>query len=131
MAAAENTVVRNNSLETACEQEKVKSIPPARICDRARALMRLYPCRALPSTLWCLANARRVEYDQIVAVAYLFEILDGIGGDGLMSDGIAEVEFHVLVGELYGPLRRIDGAYLYGSSGHGPDREPLPYSRKC
>ena len=69
-------------------------------------------------------ECRRVEYDQIVAVAYLFEILDGIGGDGLMSDGIAEVEFHVLVGELYGPLRRIDGAYLYGSSGHGPDREP-------
>ena len=41
MAAAEKTVVRNSSFDTACEQEKVKRIPPGRICDSARALSRL------------------------------------------------------------------------------------------
>ena len=57
VAAAEKTVVRNSSFVTACEQEKVKRMPPGRICDNARALRRLYPCMALPSTLWCLAKA--------------------------------------------------------------------------
>ena len=41
MAAAEKTVVRNNSLLTACEQEKVKRSPPLLICASARALSRL------------------------------------------------------------------------------------------
>ena len=41
IAAAVNTVVRNRSRDTACEHENVKSIPPLRICDIARAFSRL------------------------------------------------------------------------------------------
>ena len=41
IAAAENTVVRKSSRDTACEHENVKSIPPLRICDIARAFSRL------------------------------------------------------------------------------------------
>ena len=41
MAAAEKTVVRKSSFETACEQEQVKRMPPLLIYDSARALSRL------------------------------------------------------------------------------------------
>ena len=40
-AAAVKTARRNCSLLTACEHEKVKRMPPGRICSKARAFRRV------------------------------------------------------------------------------------------
>ena len=70
-----------------------------------------------------LGEGGRVEDDQVVAVADLFEILHGVAGERRVGKTVAEIQPHVLVGQLHGALRGVDRADLLRSARGGVDRE--------
>jgi len=70
-----------------------------------------------------LGEGGRVEDDQVVAVADLFEVLHGVAGERRVGKTVAEIQPHVLVGQLHGALRGVDRADLLRSARGGVDRE--------
>ena len=98
--------------------------------DAARADLRqragveaLVALHGVPEHLVVLGEGRRVEDDQVVAVADVAQVLHGVGRDLGVRGALAEVQSHVLRGQLHGALRRIDRADLAGPSGKRVDRE--------
>ena len=48
-----------------------------------------------------LGKGGRVEDDKVVLVSDMFQILNGIGRDSIVLIILAEVESHILVGQLH------------------------------
>ncbi len=70
-----------------------------------------------------LGEGGRVEDNQVVAVADVLQVLHGIGRHGRVGRVVAEVEAHVLVGEVHGALRRVHRAHLARTARQGVDGE--------
>src|SRR5660398_268935 len=111
-AAALKTAKRNCSLDTTCEHENVKTMPPGLICSNAFAFNRLYPLSALRNASRCLANAGG---SRIIKSYFLFEgmkiiqILECIFVKRFMTWIIWIVQLYIFVGKSNSFSRTING----------------------
>ena len=70
-----------------------------------------------------LGEGRRVENDQVVAVAHAVEIFECVLTESLVSGVAWEVHIHIACGELNCLCATIDRMYQFGSSSHGIEGE--------
>ncbi len=129
LAAATNTDFRKFSLLTACEQLKVKRIPPGAICLKGSLVQSFISLQGITQYILMLGKGRRVQDHQIVGLLHLPEVAEGIHCHGLVARIAGKVQFGMLPGQVNGLPAAVHAMEQLGSSTHGIDAETTGISK--
>ena len=102
------------------EREEDAAALDLRQCAGVEALVALH---GVAQHFVVLGEGRRIEDDEVVAVAYVLQVFHGIGRERRVGRCVAEVEPHVLPGQPHGAFRRIDRTDFAGAARKCVDRE--------